>query len=206
MTDVIMTRAEARAQGLKRYVSALTCPKCSTSIRLTNGGCVECTRLYSLAWKADNPARTRAITQRWKAGNPGAGRSWHVGNREKSRAACRRYYDANQEAMQQRARDWGKQNPEKVAANTNKRRAKIKNASGSHTAADVRAILEAQCHRCAYCRADLRKVKKHLDHIEPLARGGSNDPANLQWLCASCNLSKGARDPIKFARDLGRLL
>ena len=35
--------------------------------------------------------------------------------------------------------------------------------------------------------------KAHIDHIFPRSRGGQNDPSNLQLLCYSCNLSKGAR-------------
>jgi hypothetical protein len=32
-----------------------------------------------------------------------------------------------------------------------------------------------------------------VDHVVPLARGGTNDPTNLQVLCLSCNTRKGAR-------------
>jgi 5-methylcytosine-specific restriction endonuclease McrA len=30
-----------------------------------------------------------------------------------------------------------------------------------------------------------------LDHIIPLASGGSNDPTNFQLACATCNQKKG---------------
>jgi 5-methylcytosine-specific restriction endonuclease McrA len=39
-----------------------------------------------------------------------------------------------------------------------------------------------------------------------MARGGSNWPSNLQLLCKSCNLSKGARDAEEFMREKGFLL
>lgn len=32
----------------------------------------------------------------------------------------------------------------------------------------------------------------HVDHIVPLACGGSDSPSNMQWLTASANLSKGS--------------
>lgn len=32
-----------------------------------------------------------------------------------------------------------------------------------------------------------------VDHVVPLARGGTNDLANLQVLCKRCNSAKGAR-------------
>jgi hypothetical protein len=46
------------------------------------------------------------------------------------------------------------------------------------------------CARCG--RVELDRGAVHLDHIVPVARGGSNAPANLQVLCAGCNLRKGA--------------
>jgi len=33
-----------------------------------------------------------------------------------------------------------------------------------------------------------------VDHIVPRARGGQNEPTNLQLLCEPCNASKGAKD------------
>jgi 5-methylcytosine-specific restriction endonuclease McrA len=57
------------------------------------------------------------------------------------------------------------------------------------------AILESQGYQCANprCRVDLRAVVKHLDHKEPLSKGGSDNADNLQWLCAPCNVSKHAK-------------
>ena len=36
-------------------------------------------------------------------------------------------------------------------------------------------------------------VVGHVDHIKPLAHGGSNDITNFQALCPKCNLSKSAK-------------
>jgi len=79
-------------------------------------------------------------------------------------------------------------------------------ADGEHTAADVREILEAQSWRCGYCGISLRKHPYHIDHIIPLARGGSNNRTNIQMLCVQCNLKKGAVDPIDFAQSIGKLI
>jgi len=67
------------------------------------------------------------------------------------------------------------------------------------------AIRARQKNRCAICRSRVRGGG-HFDHIMPLARGGIHEPRNLQLLCAPCNLSKNARDPLEHMRSLGRLL
>lgn len=53
-------------------------------------------------------------------------------------------------------------------------------------------VLRAGGFRCAACgvRAD-EGARLHIDHIVPVAAGGSNDRANLQLLCADCNIGKG---------------
>jgi hypothetical protein len=66
-------------------------------------------------------------------------------------------------------------------------------------------LRRAQKDRCAICSKKLRQ-KGHLDHIQPLARGGEHKPANLQLLCAPCNLRKSSKDPIDYMQSIGRLL
>lgn len=53
-----------------------------------------------------------------------------------------------------------------------------------------RAVLTRDGSRCVYCGAcdDL-----HIDHVHPWSRGGPSEVANLQTLCAPCNIRKGAR-------------
>jgi 5-methylcytosine-specific restriction enzyme A len=45
-------------------------------------------------------------------------------------------------------------------------------------------------YRCRLCPSG---ENLQVDHIIPVAAGGSNEPDNLQTLCRSCNCSKGAR-------------
>jgi 5-methylcytosine-specific restriction endonuclease McrA len=65
-------------------------------------------------------------------------------------------------------------------------------------------IRKRQKDKCAYCGMPLHG-KGHLDHIKPKSKGGSNAPANRQWLCEACNLSKSNIDPVEFVQSLGRL-
>lgn len=45
------------------------------------------------------------------------------------------------------------------------------------------------CDRCGIWRASL-----HRDHIIPRAQGGSNEPSNIQRLCANCHQDKTIED------------
>ncbi|MCA0214756.1 MAG: HNH endonuclease [Proteobacteria bacterium] len=48
--------------------------------------------------------------------------------------------------------------------------------------------------QCQYCGAHPPGVLLHVDHIHPVALGGTNDPDNLVTACEPCNLGKGATD------------
>ena len=50
-----------------------------------------------------------------------------------------------------------------------------------------------RCVLCGHSPATDRRIRLHLDHIQPLARGGSNALSNLQTLCQECNVGKGAK-------------
>lgn len=84
-------------------------------------------------------------------------------------------------------------------------RAKIKGNGGRHTVKDIAHILSQQKYKCIYCFTVIRDAYE-VDHIMPIALGGSNWPSNLQCTCRCCNRSKGAKHPFDFAKEKGRLL
>jgi len=47
---------------------------------------------------------------------------------------------------------------------------------------------------CAYCGATPPAVILHVDHINPVAKGGTNDIDNLITSCQPCNIGKGATE------------
>ena len=53
-------------------------------------------------------------------------------------------------------------------------------------------ILERDNFTCQYCGAKAPDVQLHVDHIHPVAKGGTNDPSNLITACADCNSGKRA--------------
>jgi hypothetical protein len=44
--------------------------------------------------------------------------------------------------------------------------------------------------RCVYCGSTPNDGPLHVDHVDPVAEGGSDDLTNLVTACASCNLGK----------------
>lgn len=129
-------------------------------------------------------------------------------NADKVKAGRKRYYLANKKKHQETGRLWKLKNPEKAKAmyeryanahraqarhRKHKRRAEQRMA----TVGDSRLItqmtgqwLSSKETRCFYCDTPLYGKKMHIDHIEPLSRGGAHAIENLCAACPSCNLSK----------------
>lgn len=126
-------------------------------------------------------------------------------NRPKTVARRRAHYDRNKEHEAAYMAEWRAKNPEKRAQHQRDHRARKRAAPGSHTVADVNRLFVLQRGKCGVCRQPLPKPF-HVDHIQALARGGSNDAVNLQLLCGPCNTSKHAKDPIAFMQSRGYLL
>jgi 5-methylcytosine-specific restriction endonuclease McrA len=126
-------------------------------------------------------------------------------NRGKPRKSQAAYREKNKEKRKALRVAWEKANPEKVSARKRNRRARKRNAEGSHTAADIQQLLVLQKSKCAVCHTSI-KDGYHVDHVIPLILGGGNGKDNLQLLCPPCNLSKNAKHPIDFMQERGMLL
>lgn len=103
-------------------------------------------------------------------------------------------------------KEWEALHPGSMAARQHTRRASRRGNGGTYTPDDINELYRLQRGKCGYCRTKLKGANQHIDHIIPLFRGGSNGRSNLQLLCRSCNTSKGAKDPIDYAKHIGLLL
>lgn len=155
-------------------------------------------RAKILLQKKDYQKRTREARRAY-------GQARYQENKAEVIADRKAYRADNKEKVAAGLRRWHAKNPEYRKLQKANRRAKLREADGTHTIADLRRIRRAQKGRCAYCKKTLGR-RAHVDHITPLSAGGSNAASNLQWLCEPCNLSKGAKDPLEFARQEGFLL
>lgn len=63
-----------------------------------------------------------------------------------------------------------------------------KGARYDFTAGDWRRALRWFDHRCAYCGADGRLTR---DHVQPLSRAGEHTASNIVPACKPCNRAKG---------------
>jgi len=134
---------------------------------------------YNKVWRENNKALHRSLSNSWREKN-------------------KEHYDICQ-------KNWRLAHPDIAALHRRNRKSRKIGAVGAHTVSDIHNLLNLQRNKCAVCNILLEKGY-HIDHIVSLANGGSNDKYNLQILCAPCNLSKHAKDPIKFMQSKGNLL
>lgn len=145
-----------------------------------------------------NPEKNRAVQNAWRKNN--LQRALELERRARSRVLAK-----DPDRYKRLSTQWQKDNPDKVRARRALRRAQKNKAGGKFTASDLKSLFERQSGKCAYCFVKLGK-KYHADHIVPVAKGGTSWPDNIQLCCATCNISKGAKDPLDFARYIGRLI
>jgi 5-methylcytosine-specific restriction endonuclease McrA len=221
-----VSREQARSEGGKHFFTGDPCLHGHVSLRrVSNGNCLACEVVASRRWQIANPEMVKAAGSEYRKNNPekirATNRALYRKNPDAVKQRIERYRSAhpekekvrraawlvkNKDKMREHRTKWKQANPDAVNVHTRNRRAAKRAAPGSHSIQDVREIKKAQRNRCAYCAVSLARVRPHVDHIIAIASGGSNDRRNIQILCETCNTSKGARDPIDFARAGGFLL
>jgi 5-methylcytosine-specific restriction endonuclease McrA len=187
--------------------------------------CVGCNRRRARDWGRANPERVAERSRAWVEANRERSRErarayyrenservnernrrWIEANREKRRAVVRasdekhrekrRAYSreyarrVDPEKSREQQRVWKRANREKVAYGNHMRRARGTDDPESYMA--YVDILHAD--PCAYCGEEAG----HIDHIVPIARGGTNDWDNLTAACGRCNSSKWAKPLLAF--------
>lgn len=135
---------------------------------------------------------------------------WYEKNKEILAKKARARYFADRARRLENKRKNYLANPELYKTHARNRRAMRKGSTGSHTQEDMFAIWGRQGKRCAvkgcvHPIADSGKDRFHVDHIVALVNGGSDNPENLQILCATHNLQKRSRDDLRWANEQGLL-
>jgi 5-methylcytosine-specific restriction endonuclease McrA len=175
----IVTRAEAKAAGLKRYYTGKPCKRGHMTERLTsNLTCVECACEAGVAHQ----------------------QKWYAANRTYAAKRNGSWNRKNLDRMRKANRKWRATHPEQAAvlatAHGARRRArKLAQTCVCCTPAQLREVYETA-----------RILGEHVDHIWPLAEGGKHCRHNLQVIPAEENLRKHAKltgkDAMKYFYNL----
>lgn len=163
--------------------------------------------------KAEIRARRKAKLQSdevLRAKNIERARAWYQANKEFASQKSRALYLKNPEEIKKRVAAYQKANPEQTRMHhrvkANRRRARLAEAGGvPYTKQDVEELMVLQKCKCASCGGSI-KDRFHIDHRQPVAKGGTNERSNIELLCPTCNMHKADKLPHIFAQEQGRLL
>ena len=117
--------------------------------------------------------------------------AWRKPRQAQLNARERERYENDPSVRAQRdayGKEWRERNREKSRSYVRNRRARIKGNGGVHTANDIERLKVNQRGNCYYCATVLSVF--HVDHVIPIARGGSNDSSNIVLACPRCNQTK----------------
>lgn len=124
---------------------------------------------------------------------------WEKGYAAKKAEVNRVWYQKNKEADAAHRREYRANNREKVRAKDSRRRAREKSApTYLISPKDWRWLFSQPCFYCG------GRENMTIDHIIPLARGGSHGIGNLLPACHGCNASKGSKTQLEWKRARAR--
>lgn len=116
----------------------------------------------------------------------------------RQRAVTADWRSRNKAATSEQYRAWRIANAQRVLEKNHRRRARLLDAFVAPV--DSATIWERDGGVCQLCREAIDptlewpdRMSRTIDHVVPLARGGTHEPANVQLAHAICNVIKGDR-------------
>lgn len=104
------------------------------------------------------------------------------------------HYQKNREHVRVRTKTYRQTHREEIRirhqVEAAHRRAKKYQAPGSFTKQEWLDLKTRYNHICLYCGKQEPEIILTIDHVIPFSQGGSNNIANIQPLCKSCNAVK----------------
>jgi hypothetical protein len=205
----IISRADAKAQGLKHYFTGKPCKRGHLSVRyVCSAECQDCLFAKNKQWQHNNPGRylelQREASARWRRENPEAAvkqriawveknperaiecarerrRRWKTRHPQKSADVNKAWREKNKAHHKALIREWERRNPDRVSLKSRRRQTRLRISAFDHEREDIR-VFYVGCPE-GY----------HVDHIVPLKHPlvcGLHVISNLQYLTASDNSRK----------------
>jgi hypothetical protein len=177
--ETIISRDDARAQGLSRFYTGVPCVRGHQAPRfVSTKACVICARENQSKWDARNPDKLRQY-----------GAAYDNANREKRQEAARNYRKHNPEAANGATKRYRKRNPGLMNAHCSARRARQLSATPAWLGPNDFVPIYTQAKEMTLQTG----VPHHVDHIVPLKHDyvcGLHVPWNLQIIPAADNQRK----------------
>lgn len=214
------SRGKKNKDGLNYW-----CKPCSSDyFRLWRSLNTEKTREANRKWREENPDKVKASSAKWYAANSqkaliytklwyesnkekalATRAAWRAANKDRAMVATKAWQSNNRDKVRAAVKKWQKLNPDAVKSINHNRRAREKQAAGRLSPDLSKKLFALQKGKCACCKKPLGS-DYHMDHIMPLALGGTNTDDNIQLLRAKCNNQKYKKHPVDFMQERGYLL
>lgn len=146
-------------------------------------------RDYMREYQRNNPVQNAKMKMRQKA--------WYLKNKELIISRSAQYQKDNKEKTNVKNSAYKKTDKGKIVNKRAKYIRRQQEKIGYFTKEQLEGRISVYGGLCYLCG----KIANTIDHVIPLARGGSNFPANLRPACFDCNLKKGKKLLIELLTD-----
>lgn len=169
------------------------CSKCKETQELTqfckdkhktdglSSACKSCRVKSTSRWQKANADKVREYQNRWQADNL-----------DKCTGYTRAYREKHSERFATAQAKYRAENPEKINAWSAKYRANRNEATPSWLTAEHYQEI-SEYYQVAAMLSTVTDISYHVDHIQPLSKGGLHVPWNLDVITARENCKKGNR-------------
>lgn len=142
---------------------------------------------------------TKSLRHRCLACEQDRKRETYLRDKDKILEARKHRSTEQKKTANQRTQIWRLANPQKVAkhkasANTLRLQRLAEQSDGTLNRTVLKRLLD-EAKTCPVCHRMFSSIiKKSLDHIKPISKGGLHSINNVRICCLTCNLQKGAND------------
>jgi hypothetical protein len=162
---------------------------------------------YNAKYRKENPDKVAEHNRRFRESNPDYGKKYHADHKESENLRKRLAYwedpikqairkkkarQENPEKFRERNRKYAANNQEKLNEKSARRRAR--KAQAPTFKLSKKEIWKLYNSPCFYCG----NPGGTIEHVIPIARGGSHGIGNLVPCCGSCNYSKADKTVMEW--------